>query len=132
MADITEDRTIDKMCGEKLGDLLNPTALIPVGAMFVLDADGFAVPATASASAPVRGIALRRADGPNGDDKVLGAAKGVYRFQNSETAPLTAADIGLGAAVEDCHTVCKGEGCVAGVVFDVNDEGVWVELGRKP
>lgn len=131
MADITQDRVLDKRCGERVGDRLAPDAIIPVGGMFVLDAEGLAAPAEADSSGPVRGVALRRADGPAGDTHVHGAAKGVYLFINSEAAPITAADIGTSAVVEDCHTVCKGSGAVAGVVFDVSDEGVWVELGRQ-
>ena len=131
MTDITQDRVPTKMCGERVGDPLAEGAIIPCGALFVLNEEGLAAPAEASARGPVRGMALRRADQTDGDTHVEGASKGVYLFQNSEANPITAADIGLSAAVEDCHTVCKGSGCVAGVVFGVSDEGVWIELGRQ-
>ena len=45
-------------------------------------------------------------------------------------APPTIADIGATAHVSDDPTVKKSEGsCKAGVVFDVDERGVWVRIG---
>ena len=131
MADITEDRITATRCLKSLGDPLADGAVIPAGAMYFLDANGCAVPATAQTEGPVRGIALRRADATAGDTHVQGAI-GVYLFQNSETDPILPAHVGKkNAKVEDCHTVNLGGSVSVGKVIEVTDEGVFVQLGSK-
>ena len=59
--------------------------------------------------------------------------KGIYRFANSTaTDAITTADIGNDCYMVDDQTVAKTNGSstrsVAGKVFDVDSQGVWVDL----
>lgn len=131
MADITEDRITAERCIKRLGDPLADGAVIPAGAMYCLDDEGKAVPASTNTGGPVRGIALRRADATAGHTHVEGAI-GVYLFQNSETDPILPAHVGKkNAKVQDCHTVNLGGTVSAGKVIELTDEGVFVQLGEK-
>ena len=131
MADITEDRVSAERCIKRFADPLADGALIPAGAMYVLDGDGNAIPATASGSGPVRGIAMRRADAAAGATRVEGAS-GCWLFQNSATDPIGPQHVGKSnAKVEDCHTVSVGGSATVGKVIEVTDEGVFVQLGDK-
>ena len=129
MADITADRVADKRCTQRLADPLAPGALIPTGAAYVLDADGFATPATASSRGPVRGIALRRADAAAGDTVVHGAT-GCYLFVNDGSMSLVHTRTS-NAKVVDCHTVGASGSCNVGRTIDVTDDGVWVLVGYR-
>ena len=92
-------------------------------------AEGNATPATPDVAGPVRGIALRRADAAAGDVQVEGAP-GCYLFENDGS--ITAGDIfAKDARVVDCHTVGITGTRTAGRIFDVTEEGVFVEIGKR-
>ena len=56
--------------------------------------------------------------------------KGCFKYQNSSSDALSAADIGSDCYIEDSCTVCKTatSKSKAGKVFLVEDSGVWVEF----
>ena len=105
------------------------------GGMVQVTATGYA----ASASATAANITIGRADetvdntaGANGD-KSIKARRGVFRFANSAAADLIArTEIGKPCYVVDDQTVAKtnnaGARPVAGTVFGVDPQGVWVEF----
>ena len=67
------------------------------------------------------------------DSEVSNVDFGVFQYANSTTYPLTKAYIGKVCYVEDDNTVGHGPGTnavKAGIVYDVDDEGVWVT--QKP
>jgi len=67
------------------------------------------------------------ADGENAEVKT-----GCFLFENDATNPVTIASIGSACFVKDDNTVCATAGStnknVAGTVFDVTGDGVWVEI----
>lgn len=87
--------------------------------------------ASDTASRIVVGIAQKYVD--NSDDGEYVTVKtGCFLFDNSSTQAVTNASVGTRCYVEDDNTVCKAEGAsndnVAGTVFEVTDDGVWVEI----
>ena len=127
MAALTQDRPTPEREGRLVSDPLAANAVVFAGALYVLDADGNATPATAAAANPVRAVALARASQPHGDQRVDGAL-GVFRFDNDGDS-ITRADIGSDAFVVDDQTVAKTGTAKAGVVVDVDEAGVWVRIG---
>ncbi len=129
MAALTQDRPTPEREGRLVSDPLAANAVVFAGALYVLDADGNATPATAAAANPVRAVALARASQPHGDQRVDGAL-GVFRFDNDNGGDaITRADIGSDAFVVDDQTVAKTGTAKAGVVVDVDEAGVWVRIG---
>ena len=126
MTALTQDRPTPEREGARVSDPLAAGAVIYGGGMYVLDAAGNAVAATASAAKPVRAVALARATQSAGDQRVHGAL-GVFRFDGGTAFKRT--DIGVDAFAADDQTVAKTGTCKAGVVIDVDDAGVWVRIG---
>lgn len=94
------------------------------GEIGVIDATGVAVAATAAASLKAFGR-IEEIDGDN-----ITMKKGCFKYQNSSSDALSAADIGSDCYIEDSCTVCKtatGKS-KAGKVFLVEDSGVWVDF----
>ena len=94
------------------------------GEIGVINATGAAVAATAAASLKAFGRVESVEEG-----KVT-MKKGCFRYQNSSTDAVTAAEIGSDCYIEDSCTVCKtatGKS-KAGKVFLVEDSGVWVDF----
>jgi hypothetical protein len=110
--------------------------LIYAGALVMMDTSAYALAgATATAKRGV-GIAKQRVDNSNGGDGDLTVEieRGCFRFDNStSTDAITQADIGSTCYIVDDHTVAKTDGggtrSSAGQIRDVDDQGVWVELG---
>jgi diaminopimelate epimerase len=132
MAALTADRNTPHRDGTVFHDTVAADAVIFTGALCALDAGGDAVPATSGGNA-ARGVAHHAADntgGADGDIRVE-LRRGVYRFDNGAGgAALARADIGAVAYVVDDQTVGKTGTAVAGVMVDIDDVGVWVDVGR--
>lgn len=111
-------------------------AVIWAGALVVLNASGYAAPGSTATTLTAIGRAEQSVDntgGANGDKSVR-VKRGCFRFGNSAAADeITAADIGNDAYIVDDETVAKTDGgttrSVAGKIFDVDADGVWVEVG---
>ncbi|MCC7097275.1 MAG: hypothetical protein IT472_08860 [Thermomonas sp.] len=107
---------------------------IYAGALVQLNAAGFLVPASATAA----NIAVGRADETVVNAGEAGAAsvdvrRGIFRFANSAAGDLIArSEIGKTVYVVDDQTVAKtnnaGARPAAGICFDVDAQGVWVEF----
>ncbi|WP_238913803.1 hypothetical protein [Achromobacter insolitus] len=128
MTALTADRNTPRRDGVQVADPLAAGVVIFTGSMYALDATGNATPATAAGNA-VRAVAESQASTAAGDMIVEGR-KGSYRFANSAgAAELTRADIGKPAYVADDQTVGKTGTAVAGLVLDIDNGEVWIDVG---
>lgn len=130
MAALTADRNTPQREGVRVSDPLAAGALIFTGALYALDNAGNAVAATAGGTA-VRAVAIQRGDQAKGDERVEGE-RGTFCFENGAAgAAITRADIGKVAYVVDDQTVGKTGTAVAGVIADVDDLGIWLDVGAR-
>lgn len=101
------------------------SAQIFCGALVAINADGKAVPAGSSGALKVVG----RAEHNAAAGETIQTAAGVFCYGNGTGgALLTAADVGGPAYVVDDETVGKTGTVIAGIVFQVDDDGVWIDL----
>ncbi|RZS86065.1 hypothetical protein [Pigmentiphaga kullae] len=131
MTALTADRNTPRRDGELVSDPLAAAAVLYVGAMYALDNSGNAVAATAAGNT-VRAVAQEQVSLAAGDSRVEGR-RSTYLFDNSAGAgELTRADIGKVAYVADDQTVSKTGTAVAGLVIDIEDGQVWVDVSQAP
>lgn len=135
MAATTAPRNTPAMLGDVRKPPLPAAGKINQGAMVQINAAGYAVPA----SATIANVTIGRADegvdntaGANGD-KSITVRRGVFRYGNSAAGDLIArTEIGKTVYVVDDQTVAKtnnaGVRPAAGLCFDVDAQGVWVEF----
>lgn len=101
-----------------------------VGAMVAMNSGGYAVPASDATALKVIGRANATVVGGTTDGATSATvARGIFRWVNGDT--FTTADVGSLAFVEDDQTVQKAAAAtydiIAGVIVDVDSEGVWVD-----
>lgn len=106
------------------------------GGMVALNASGYAVPASASPTLKVLGRAMANVDNAAGSNGALivEAEAGCFRFENSEGGDaISSDDIGKPCYAVDDQTLALtsngGARPIAGLVADVDADGVWVLLG---
>ncbi len=124
MSALTEDRgTLKKIPRLRT---LEAAGTIYAGALVAVNGDGKAVAASDASGLTVIGCAQNAAAvGEN-----VTAEAGCFAYEGSG---ITNADIGKTAYVSDDQTVSLGAGTnsvVAGVVYDVDAEGVWIVIGK--
>lgn len=103
------------------------------GAILALDAGGKGTPGATSATLKGLGRVKRTVTSGAADVVLVEYERGVFRFANSDGADaITAVDIGASAYMVDDQTVAKTSGTntrsIAGVIRDVDAQGVWVEF----
>lgn len=105
------------------------------GAHVVLDASGFAVPASAATGLVSVGVANEEVDNRLGADgeRTVETLRGIFPHKNSAAADaLARTDIGSTVYLVDDETVAKTDGTgtrsAGGKLFDVTAEGVFVEI----
>lgn len=104
------------------------------GALACLDASGWLVPGSTSTTLKAVGRNERKVVNSGANGAVSADVKtGVFRFANSgSTDAITTADIGNDCYIVDDQTVAKTNGgatrSVAGKIFDVDAQGVWVKF----
>ncbi|PZO81610.1 MAG: hypothetical protein DI629_03475 [Mesorhizobium amorphae] len=123
---------------------LNAVSEVPVkagarifqGALVAIGADGFAVPMSTATTLKGIGRAEAAADNTAGANGAISVRvdRGVFRWANSASADLiTRADITNPCYGVDDQTVAKTTGSntrsIAGTIYDVDDQGVWVRHG---
>ena len=118
MAALTSDRDTVRRNGDEFE--FEAASTVYAGSMVCLNGDGKLVPASITAGlSPVVGVAQRQGKG------------GVFAFEAASGDAPTPAQIGATCwAADDC-TVQKTtaeNAPVAGIVFDVTDEGVWIKI----
>lgn len=139
MAALTKDRNTPERTGKEFSFPVKADTRIFAGAIVVLAA-GLAEPGRTATGLTAVGRAEAHADNRNGEngDLDVPVRAGVFRFDNSASADLiTRAEIGTDAWIVDDQTVAK-TGALdggnptrskAGRIVDVDDLGVWVQLG---
>jgi hypothetical protein len=155
MAALTTPRAtpqkLDGQYGTKVGpvDVAASTTLY-LGGVVCMDASGNAVPGSTGASLICMGVLTNQANqvpaGSVVNNGSAGAVKieidqGTFFLDNDPNAPLTKADIGHAALLNDDHTVSRlspanASRCIAGTVVGVNATGtsepvgigVWVRI----
>ena len=132
---LTKDRNTSRRDGVQYNDPLAANAKIYAGSIVCLDASGNAVPGSTATTLKVRGLAQEQVDNTGGTAgaKRIESRRGVFQLANSASTDLiTRAEIGSQCYIVDDQTVAKTSATntrsVAGVVRDVDDGGVWVEI----
>lgn len=112
--------------------LVTPGEIMYAGGIAALNtATGKIEMASDKASLKVIGRSEQYIDNSEGKNPLCEAKAGCFLFANSAANPVTVASIGAKCYVEDDQTVSSSGGTnnlVAGVVFDVSEAGVWVEI----
>jgi hypothetical protein len=130
---LAQDRiTVSKWTGRYIDPIgLAAATVVYNGSLAAVNASGNLVPAAGTLGLRVVGVAQCKGDnaaGAAGAVKV-GCLTGVFKFKNSATRPLAAADVGRVCFVEDDETVQDegaGSEVIAGIVEAVRSDGVYV------
>lgn len=108
------------------------------GGLVAVNTAGYAVPASASSSLKIVGVAAQTVDNSSGNagDKTVNVERGTFRLANSATTDaLTDADLFRDCYVVDDQTVARtsssGTRPVAGRVVNVGSDGVWIETSPQ-
>ncbi|MGY8829677.1 MAG: hypothetical protein ACKVIS_09015 [Pseudomonadales bacterium] len=132
---LTKDRNTVRRDGVQYSDPVAAATRIFGGSLVCLNAAGNAVPGSLSATLKARGVAQEHVDNRDGaaGDLRIESRRGVFPFANStSTDEITRADIGASAYIVDDQTVAKTSATntrsIAGVIRDVDSNGVWVEI----
>ena len=135
MTALVKDRRTAERSGDRREFSVKGSTLIYAGAMVAIGADDFAVPMSTATTLRGAGRAEERIDNSAGadGDLTVRVGAGIYRFANSAGADeITAADIGQDCYGVDDQTVALTDGTgtrsVAGKIFDVDAQGVWVDF----
>lgn len=135
MSALSQDRNTLRRDGQQIEPPVAAGARIFGGAIVAINAAGYAVPGTTSAALKGVGAAEQRADNTGGAAGAIRVSvhKGPHRFANSAAADaITLADVGSDCYIVDDQTVAKTHATntrsVAGKVFDVDADGVWVDF----
>lgn len=135
MAALTEARLTPRREGDVLAGLVAAATRIYAGALVMRNAAGYLVAGQTATALVGVGVAERTWDNSAGlaGDMIVTYRPGVWRMANSAAADaITIAEIGdLCFAVDD-QTVAKTNGTSsrspAGIIVDVDAQGVWVRV----
>lgn len=134
MGALTGDRAVREREGKKFVDPVAADAVIFGGALVVLDAAGFAEPASTAVGLLARGIAQEAVDNTGGSngDAVVEVKKGVFPFLNEGGDPVALADVESVVYIVDDQTIAKTDGSssrsVAGKLVAFENDIPWVEI----
>lgn len=127
------DRNTPLKDGEEIGVPMAAGAKIYGGGMVVANATGYAAPGSTATTLTYLGRAeeqVDNADGNDGDKTVLVRRGKAFKFENSDTDPVTQASLGKSCYIVDDETVAATSGgstrSAAGIVVGLDDDGVWV------
>lgn len=133
---LDNDRNTPERDGRAVAFNVAANAKIFAGSLVAVNAEGFAVPGSNTDGLKGIGRAEDYVDntgGSDGDDEIM-VKKGVFKFDNDVTLPVTAADLNGDCYIKDDGTVrAKDTGAsapnpIAGTVFSIEDDGVWVKF----
>ena len=135
MADLTAPRNTPAALGDVRKVPLPANGKIFQGAMVQINNAGYAVKGAATSTSTTIGRAEETVDntgGANGAASIT-VRRGIFRYGNSASGDLIArTEIGKTVYVVDDQTVAKtnnaGARPAAGICFDVDAQGVWVEF----
>ncbi len=132
MAALAADRNTPRRDGSGMQVGVATSTKIYAGSIACRNASGYAVPGSTSTTLKALGVAVEQVNNTGADGALkVQISKGTFRFGNSASADLiTIADIGNDCYIVDDQTVAKTNGSssrsVAGKVFGVDSDGVWV------
>lgn len=133
---LTGDRNTPEKNGDYLVLKVAASTKIFAGSLVAVNGSGFAVPGSSTDGLKGVGRAEDYADNTSGanGDAVIKVKKGVFKFSNDGTLPVTWADIANNCYIKDDGTVrAKDTGAsavnvVAGTVFSIENDGVWIKF----
>jgi hypothetical protein len=135
MSALTADRLTPERSGDTRGIPAAAAAVFHAGAMVAINAAGTAVPMSEALNLKGVGRAEKPVDNSAGaaGAELVTVRRGIFRYNNSAaTDAITQADIGADCYGVDDQTVAKTSDTntrsIAGKVFDVDAQGVWVEF----
>jgi hypothetical protein len=136
MAQATAHRDTIKRQGNQAAFPMAAAALIYGGTIVCLNASGLAVRGSVSTTLKAVGVAETTFDNSAGAASALSAQverDGWFRFNNSSAGDqIVLADAGADCFIVDDNTVAKTNGgstrSVAGVIRDVDTQGVWISF----
>ena len=132
---LSADRNTVRRSGDTIQMGVAANKKIYAGSLVARDAAGYATPGATATTLIGVGRANETIDNTGGANGAVSVEveKGVFRFGNSAGDPITIADIGATCYIEDDETVSKTNAggnsqSVAGTIFDVDANGVWVKF----
>lgn len=135
MTAATQNRNTPHRLGLSRGHLVAAATEVFAGTIAVINGDGFTEPGTTATGLTAAGVFEHYQDNKEGadGDQVVEVKRGNFYMDNSTGADeITAADVGKVCYIVDNQTVAKTDGTdtrsPAGIVDDVDDNGVWVNI----
>ncbi len=135
MSALTQDRNTLRRDGALIEPGVAANTRIYAGALVAINAAGFAVPGSTSATLHGAGTALHavnNTDGTDGATRVRIDKRPACFGNSASDDAITLADIGQDCFIVDDQTVARTNGAdtrsIAGKVFDVDANGVWVDF----
>lgn len=135
MSALTADRRTPERSGDRRTLPVKGATKIYAGSLVAVNASDLLVPMSTATGLRGIGRAEEQVDNSAGadGDQTCKTGAGIYRFNNSAAADLiTLADIGKPCYGVDDQTVALTDGTgtrsVAGTIFDVDAQGVWVDF----
>lgn len=134
MVAVTKNRNTPTRAGNRRSAPVAAGALCYAGAIAVGNATGYAEPASTATGLTALGVFHHYQDNVGGadGDQVVEIDRGVFHFANDGGDPIDRTMIGTTCYLVDDQTVAATDGTStrspAGIVDDVDDNGVWVRI----
>jgi len=133
MAGLTHGRNTLTKEGDLISIPVAASVTIYAGALTVINSTGFAAPGSTATGLTVAGRAETEADNASGSNGAVNVTvrRGVFKYDNSGTDPVGEANLYGVCYIVDDHTVSKTNGSgtqsIAGVVLEVDSDGIWID-----
>ncbi|KGE77654.1 hypothetical protein [Halomonas salina] len=134
MVAATQNRNTPTRADRRRSHPVAASALCYAGAIAVMNASGYAAPATTATGLTALGVFHAQVDNTNGadGDEIVEIERGCFRFANDGGDPIDRTLIGTTCYLVDDQTVAATDGTgtrsAAGTVDDIDDAGVWVRI----
>lgn len=135
MAALTADRNTPLRDALEFSFPVAAATKLFAGSLVCINSSGFLTKGAVSTTLKAVGVCQNVADNTAGANGAIQGKvrRGCHRFANSTAGDLiTLADVGASCYIVDDQTVAKTNGTstrsVAGVIRDVDSDGVWVEI----
>ncbi|MDR5857947.1 hypothetical protein FZZ93_02440 [Halomonas eurihalina] len=134
MVAATKNRNTPTRAGHRRGHPAAAGVLCLAGTIAVMNASGYAEPASTTTDLITLGVFSAELDNAAGGDgdQVAEIERGFFQFANDDSDPVARTQIGTPCYLVDNQTVAATDGSgtrsPAGIVDDVDDQGVWVLL----
>lgn len=136
MTALLKDRDTPFRDGKSFRFPIAEAILAYAGGLAAINSSGYCTKASATTGLNIRGIFESQVDNSAGANGALNAdvKTGIFKLINSGVNPITDAHIGTACYAEDDVTVGSSPTgkSVAGIVVQVDSDGVWVDVGRLP